>query len=176
MKRPRLFVGRMKFDLEAIAAALRIDQQEVIDAFGDGRGAWPFSEYWGKSLYRFVKHLNTNTPLSDGIVALRQLGDFRISVKALSANGVKFQQSKDVGFGRTSTKEGLLASLEACDRVIVVDITQFPEVEFLPLETTRLVSAVHNGLLTVNGWKRTTVHSWMNSIYEVEAVDLVPER
>jgi hypothetical protein len=172
MKRPKLVVSCVKFDASLISSALRVTQNEVLEAFRDGRGAWPFSEMWGKTLYEFIKHSNSNKPLSDGMVALDQLRDFNISVKALSKNGVKFQQSKDVGFGRTSTKEGLLVSLESCDRVIVVDLTEFPDVNFLPLDTTRLVSAVHKGELGIAGWKKAKLYRWINATYEVSHIEL----
>ena len=172
MKQPKLVISRVRFDTGQIAAALHVSPDEVLEAFRDGRGAWPFSEMWGKTLYEFIKHSNSNKPLSDGLVALEQLRDFKISVKALTRNGVKFQQSKDVGFGRTSTKDGLLISLEACDRVIVVDVTEFPVVAFLPLDTTRLVSAVHKGVLGVTGFTKERLYRWLDDTYEASRIDL----
>jgi hypothetical protein len=172
MKKPVLVISRITFDPARIAAALHLSEPQVVIAFTDGRGAWPFSEYWGEALYDFLKHSNSNNPLSDGAVALEQLRNFNVSVKALTANGIKFQQSKDVGFGRSSTKEGLLHSLESCDRVIAVDVTGFPIVSFIPLDTTRLVSAVHRGELGTNGWKRARLQAWLHETYDVSIIDL----
>lgn len=172
MKHPKLVVSRVTFDTDAIAKALRIKAEDVIKAFRDGRGAWPFSEVWGESLHGFIKHNNTNYPLSDGAVALSQLGDFRISVKALTGNGVKFQQSKDVGAGRTSTVDGLIRSLEACDRVIVVDLVEFPLVVFIPIDTTRLIGAVNRKELGVSGWKRDRLYQWLDATYDWKWLDL----
>lgn len=172
MRRPKIVISRVKFDVGLIADALRLTEEEVIRAFRDGRGAWPFSEMWGQKLYEFIMHSNSNKPLSDGAIALEQLRDFNVSVKALTRTGIKFQQSKDVGYGRTSTKEGLLASLESCDRVVAVDLTSFPTVNFLPIDTTRLVSAVHNGHLGTNGWTPSKVYEWLAATYEVSTIDL----
>jgi hypothetical protein len=168
--RPTLVISIVQFDVEAIAAALKLEPAQIAAAFRDGRGAWPFSELWGERLFEFVKHSNTNEPSSDGAVALEQLRNVNVSVKALSKAGVKFQQSKFVGFGRKTTKDDLIASVEACDRVIVVDIADFPSVRFIPLDGTRLVSAVHQGRLTANGWSRAQLGKWLSETYDVSEV------
>ena len=172
MTRPSLVVSIVHFDVDAIANALKLDPPQIESAMRDGRGAWPFSEFWGEKLFEFVKHSNSNEPSSDGAVALEQLRNVNVSVKALSKNGVKFQQSKFVGFGRTTTKENLIASVESCDRVIVVDITDFPVVRFIPLDGTRLVSAVYQGKLTTNGWSKAQLVRWLDETYEVSEVSL----
>lgn len=168
MKRPRLQIIRVHFDTDVLSDALHISKDEVISSFRDGRGAWPFSELWGQRLFEFAKHTNSNEPLSDGLLALERLGDLKVSIKALTKAGVKFQQSKFVGYGRTTTKNDLIASLEACDRVIVVDVTAFPEVDFIPLDTQRLISAAHRGNLTKTGWSRTKFYSWVEITYDPE--------
>lgn len=174
MSKPRLAVSILEFDIEAIAEALHLTSAEAQAAFRDGRGAWPFSELWGQRLYEFLKHTNTNVPISDGAFALGQLGDATISVKALTRAGVKFQQSKDVGIGRKSTKEKLVAALESCDRVIVVDVTDFPSVRFMPIDTTRLLSAVHTDRLTTSGWKKSRLLNWLDETYTVSEIALTP--
>ncbi|OYX19612.1 MAG: hypothetical protein B7Z04_08905 [Rhodobacterales bacterium 32-66-9] len=165
-------ISKLVFDTKMIAKALHIDEDEVVKAFSDGRGAWPFSELWGQSLYEFIKHANTNQPFSDGQFAIGQIGSAQISVKALTANGVKFQQSKDVGVGRKSTKQKLVSSLEACDRVVVVDLTEFPVVRFIPIESTRLISAAHSDRLRVGGWKKNALEAWLEEVYEVSEITL----
>jgi hypothetical protein len=169
---PKLVISKIEFDPDEIAAALRIPREQAIAAMRDGRGAWPFSEIWGEQLYEFIKHSNTNNPFSDGAVALQQLRDVSVSVKALTKGGIKFQQSKYVGFGRSTNKEGLIASLEACDRVVVVDIREFPIVSFIPIDGTRLVSAAHGDVLTVNGWSGTALYAWLTRTYDITEMTL----
>ena len=110
--------------------------------------------------------------MSDGAIALAQLRDVTISIKALTRSGIKFQQSKDVGSGRGTDQAGLIASLEACERVVIVDITEFPEVSFLPVDGTRLVSAAHKGDLTTKGWKKARVYAWIEATYAMSVADL----
>ncbi|MBE7184511.1 MAG: hypothetical protein INR68_08910 [Methylobacterium mesophilicum] len=172
MSSPKLVVTKIEFNPQSIAEALRIEPDQVISAFRDGRGAWPFSEIWGAKLYEFIKHGNTNVPFSDGAIALEQLRDVNVSVKALTRGGIKFQQSKFVGFGRRTDKEGLIASLEACDRVVIVDLTEFPTVSFLPVDGTRLVSAAHKGALTTTGWSKAALMKWLQATYAVSEVTL----
>lgn len=171
---PRLVITRTEFDADAIAKALRLNEPEVVAAFRDGRGAWPFSEQWGARLYEFVKHGNSNQAGSDGAVALEQLRDVKVSVEALSRNGVKFQQSKFVGSGRSTTKQDLISSLEACDRVIVVDITAFPEVRFVPVDGTKLLTAAHTGQLTTGGWTKPRFYAWLNASHAVSVLEVGP--
>lgn len=172
MSKPTLIISRIQFDVVAIADALKISEDEATSALRDGRGAWPFSEVWGGKLYDFIKHSNSNMPLSDGSVALGQLRDATVSVKALTRGGVKFQQSKFVGYGRSTDKSGLVASIEASDRVVVVDITEFPVVRFLPIDSTRLVGAAHTERLTINGWSKAKLYEWLAEVYELSEVGL----
>jgi hypothetical protein len=167
MAKPTLIISTIEFDADLIANGLKLSVEQVTEAFRDGRGAWPYSEVWGEKLFEFVKHSNSNQPSSDGAVALEQLRNVNVSVKALTPAGVKFQQSKFVGFRRSGSKDDLLASVEACDRVIVVDVTDFPVVRFIPIDGTRLVSAVHTGQLGTNGWRPARLRSWLNETYEV---------
>jgi hypothetical protein len=93
-------------------------------------------------------------------------------VKALTRGGVKFQQSKYVGYGRGTDKSGLIDSIEASDRVVVVDITDFPIVRFVPVDSTRLVSAAHTNRLTVNGWNKRKFYQWLDEVYDLSEVSL----
>lgn len=172
MPLPKLVVSKIEFDAAEIAGAMRISRDQAIAALRDGRGAWPFSEMWGERLFEFIKHSNTNNPFSDGAVALEQLRDVTVSVKALTRGGIKFQQSKYVGSGRGTNKTGLIASLEACDRIVVVDIRDFPIVSFIPIDATRLLSAAHTNILTVNGWSATSLYNWLRATYDVREVTL----
>lgn len=172
MPKPSLIISRIEFDVTAIASALKISEDQAISALRDGRGAWPFSEIWGEKLYEFIKHSNSNMPFSDGAVALGQLRDANISVKALTRGGVKFQQSKYVGYGRGTDKSGLVASIEASDRVVLVDITDFPVVRFIPIDSTRLVSAAHTERLTVSGWSKAKLYEWLEEVYDLSEISL----
>jgi hypothetical protein len=168
----KLVVSRITFEVAAIAAALKINAEDVVKAFRDGRGAWPFTEIWGAKLYEFIKHANTNQAFSDGAVALKQLRDMHISVKALTTGKLKFQQSKYVGFGRKTNKDGLIKSIEECDRIVIVDLTEFPIVRFLPIDSARLVGAAHKGDLTTNGWSHKQVQAWVKKTYDISEIEL----
>jgi hypothetical protein len=172
MKLPSLAALRLTFDLAKLSEALRLSSDVVQAAFRDGRGAWPFSEKWGERLFEFATHANTNMPVSDGVHQLQRLGDLSVSVKALTRAGVKFQQSKDVGSGRKSDRAKLIASLEGCDRVVVVDITSFPEVVFYPIDTRRLLSAAHSGRLGIGGWSPIQFKAWISETYHLGVVEI----
>ena len=166
MTLPKLVISLVDFD------ALKIAPDETVTAFQDGRGAWPFSEIWGEHLYEFIKHCNTNNPVSDGAIALEHLRDVNVSIKALTKSGIKFQQSKYVGYGRKTDQEGLIASIEACDRIIVVNITEFPTVRFIPIDAPRLVGAAYRGTLTTSCWRKPAFYAWLHATYDVSEVTL----
>lgn len=165
MKLPRIQIVRVNFDLSTLADALHLSHDEVTRAFRDGRGAWPFSELWGQKIFEFAMHLNSNEAGSDGVHALQMLGNLSVSVKSLTGSGVKFQQSKFVGSRRFGGKDELILSLEKCDRVVVVDITAFPVVDFIPVDGNRLLSAAHTGALTKGGWSRKRFYECLTQTY-----------
>ena len=166
--KPRLQVVSVKFALDELSIALRLPENIVQSALRDGRGAWPFTEAWGERVFEYATHANTNEAFSDGLVSLKRLGNMNVSVKALTGGRLKFQQSKFVGSGRSGDKSDLTASLEACDRVVVVDIRAFPLVEFYPLDVPRLLSAAHNGVLNTNGWWGAQFEDWVGRTYDVD--------
>lgn len=164
----KIAVVEVEFDLPELSKALRLPEEVVRSSFRNGAGASPFTEHWGSRLYDYVTHARSNQPASDGAVALERLGDLRVSVKALTSQGVKFLFSRNVGVGRSSSESDLIAALGGADRHVVVDIRRFPRVVFYPLPAGKLYEAAHSGRLRKSGWSGAQLEKWVDEVFEVE--------
>lgn len=145
---------KLVFDPERIATALWITTPQALKEFQDGRVVSRFSEYWTEKLYGFKKSDNTNTAMYDGIISNPLIGDMFISVRSLTKTGIKFQQSKFIGSGRSCSISDLKSSLISIDFEIVVDIIDFPTVILSVVSSDRLLQLVDAGKVTPSGLKR----------------------
>lgn len=141
-------------DETKIALALGLKPEQVLKEFKDARVISRFSEYWAGRLYEYKKIENSNNESYDGIIEIRLLGHIHVSIKCLTQSGIKFQQSKYVGSGRTCDTKKLLASFKNVDFVIIIDITEFPVIKFVPITTKVLIQLVNTGLLTCSGYRK----------------------
>ncbi len=166
--KPPLRVYEFQADAPAIAAALKIDETDVVTAFRDGRVSSRFGEYWASKVYGYERESSSNAAFSDGYIG-GALG-LKVSVKSLSPASVKFQQSKDQGSGRKCTKEGLKAALKRCDRHLVVDCSEFPVLKMVAIPSAFLVDRVANDALTCNGWKPKRFYEQLKEEYDLQFI------
>lgn len=168
-------VKRVVFDAPAIAKALHVPESVAVAKFKDGRVAGQWTELWGARLYAYVVHGHANVPATDGAVSAAALGDLGVSVKSLTARGVKFQQSVYVGAGRSCSQGDLINSISKSDRHLVVDVRAFPTVDFVVLTSTWLLNKAHAGALTPGGWSGGRLYDELSADKlppEVEVIDL----
>ena len=127
---------------------------QVLKEFTDGRVISRFSEHWAAVLFEFEKSKNTNEKSTDGKIVHPLLGSIRIGVRSLTNSGIKFQDSKYIGSGRKCDDEALIESISKIDFEIVVDIIDFPQIYFVPINSKDLMDAFEAGKLTCNGLRR----------------------
>lgn len=149
-KRP-LTVWEATFSAADIGQALKVSPDDVIRKFRDGRVASWFAEIWGEQLFRYKTHASSNHPGSDGLIDLGVIGDYEVSVRCLTRSGIKFQKSSQMGSGRSATQGDLEAALRSVERVVVVDIRNFPMVFFLSIDSKWLLQLCQEGCLTTAG-------------------------
>lgn len=154
----RVVVKRAAFDPAAIAKALHVPEAVAVAKLRDGRVVAQWAEVWGARLYAYVVHGHANVAASDGAVLAQELGDLGVSVKSLTARGVKFQQSIFVGKNRPCSQEDLANSIARVDRYVVVDIRAFPQVDFVVLPSTWLLQETHAGRLQPGGWSASAFY------------------
>lgn len=167
------------FNSKALALCLGMSDDEESTAeekintvFSDGRTASKFSEHWGAPLYGYDVATNNNEKASDGVMVNKKKGSPppRISVKTLTKHGVKFQQSKYIGIGRTCTKNDLLTSLSYNYITYVMDVMDFPYVYSTYVLHEQLVECVVYDKLTFGGWNR---NQYYNNVFDKPFEELI---
>lgn len=109
----------IQFDVVALAAVLHVPQELVPRLFADGRIAFGFAELWMVKQFHAPLRKGKNSPSS---------------VRMLTDEGVKFQDSKNLGIGREpATRAELKASIVELDRRYVCDVRWFPKVTLYKL-------------------------------------------
>jgi hypothetical protein len=136
----------MKIDTDTLSESLLISPDECMDAFSDGRVISRFSEYWVCKALGFTKHSNTNHKSSDA-----HCNGFEISIRSLTKNGIRFQDSRFIGAGRTCSRQDLIDSVEATDRWAVCDINDFPYIHIYQLRSMTIRQWVTEGEVTPSG-------------------------
>lgn len=172
MAKSALTVLRTKLSLDDISKALRITPEEAVAKFQDARITSWFAEIWGERLFNYTKHLSANHPGSDAAIALGDIGRFDIGVRCFFRNTIKFQKSKFIGSGRSATMDDLISSIEDVERYVIVDLRQFPQLDFYPLDTKALLRLVREGKLKTNGISPARFDAWVAESFDVTVKEI----
>jgi hypothetical protein len=160
-----------ELSVSEIGAALKLTPEDVIAKFRDARITSWFAEIWGERLFSYRKHTSSNHPGSDASIPLGAIGRFDISVRCLTRAGIKFQKSKNIGSGRSATLEDVYSAIEGVERVVVVDIREFPRLRFIPLDSKWLLRRARHGKLTPTGMTAANFEAWLDSDFSVPRKD-----
>lgn len=167
----RVPIYEFELDLGEVAHALWVSEEDALKGLADGRVASRWAEHWGARVGKIVKSTNTNEKGFDLSATVADIS-IQVSNKCLSNSGVKFQQSRFVGSGRSCTTDDLLASLESTDLVQVVDITGLPKIRLVTVRARDLRKEVKGGRLTPSGWRRASFYDFLKRVYDPEVVRL----
>lgn len=173
MAKRHLEVVRSKMPLGEIARALRISTEDAIEKFKDPRVASWFAEIWGETLFGFRRHPSSNNPGSDAKLVLGAIGRFEISVRCFNKGNIKFQKSKFIGSGRSATPNDLLKSVEAVERIVLVDLRQFPILNFYPINSKDILRLIRKGELTNTGLTPRRFDAWLETDFDLRLTDIV---
>ncbi len=118
--------GRLTWDLDAIAAALKIQPADVREYFTDGRRV------------SFILERRIAREVLKGKVAESEGADYDLTdasgdkweVRSITRGGVYFCPSYMVGSGRSFAAAGFLAKLDEIKGYILADVEMFPNVSF----------------------------------------------
>lgn len=138
-------------DAAALADALTITEAQVKEAFRDGRVSSRFAEYWAATMYSLVLYPNKNHPSSDGYYSLPDRSKIEVSIRTLTARGIRFQDSKFIGVGRSCSLDDLKASIRRTDQWIIINVANFPTVEGYKVKCSTLEHWIDAGELTPGG-------------------------
>ena len=137
-------------NINLLAEALLMPEQDCVDEFRDGRVASRFTEHWAARIFGFKRHRRDH-PGSDGYYVLPEGDEIRGAVRTLTESGIKFQDSKYIGSGRSCSQQDLTRSIRNTDMWIVFDIRNFPIVEPIKVRTSILEYWIEQGDLTTAG-------------------------
>lgn len=146
-----LSTRHLSLDIHALASALAIDEDNVIDSFRDGRVASRFTEHWAEEMFGVCKYSDTNHPHSDAFILLPDNSTFEVAIRCLTFSGIKFQASRHQGAGRTCSTTHVKNSIRSVDRWIVFDMRSFPKVTASMLRVALLEEWIDQGHLTIAG-------------------------
>jgi len=118
--------GSLSWNLEQIAAALKISTDAVQEYFTDGRRVSFILE---RRIANEVLKATLAKSEGAGYDLVDASGD-KWEVRSISAGGVYFCPSYMVGSGRTFNEPGFLEKLGEIKGYILTDITSFPDVPF----------------------------------------------
>jgi hypothetical protein len=174
----QLVVVQAHLSLAGLARSLRISEPDAIEKFQDPRVTSWFAEIWGETLFGYRRHASSNHPGSDAQLALGPIGRFDISVRCFNKGSIKFQKSKFIGFGRSASADDLIASVEEVERMVIVDLRQFPLLSFYPIDSKSVLRLIRLGELTKSGLTPRRFDAWIardfNVVYKI--IDLpIPE-
>jgi hypothetical protein len=172
MAKQPLTVVRSTVSLDEIAKALRISPKDALEKFTDPRVVSWFAEIWGETLFGFRRHPSSNHPGSDASLILGAIGRFDVSVRCFNKGNVKFQKSKFIGSGRKGTDNDLIESVEAVERIVIVDLRKFPTLDFYPIDSKSVLKRIREGNLTLNGLTPKRFGAWMNEAFETHIVEI----
>lgn len=149
----------IEFPLSNLAAALGLTPGQTVEIYKDARACSPILER------RHANDLNlifkgSNNPYVD---LVNEQG-LRYSLKCLGKSGVKFQASRYVGSGRKCSVDDLIASLTEADIFVISDITNFPKISVIEINSSDLIKAVNNGRLGTGGWSGKQFRSNIDEI------------
>ena len=127
MSKP-VFVAR--WNVEELAAAMRIPAESVIAFYTDGRRAAFLLESAARS--HLVAYPSASE--ADAYDLVDRTGR-RWEVRGLTKNGVFFDPSSSHGTGRSYSEDAFLAKLKAIAGFYVADLTLFPSVPFYQISS-----------------------------------------
>lgn len=167
-KKPLLVIKTMELNVLEMADAACVSFNQLMRELKDGRVCSRYTEHWSADLFGFEKHSDTNHKDSDGAYEATEDQQAQlVSVKCLTGNGVKFQNSKDVGAGRKCDTAKLLEAINATHKIMVVDITLMPTVRLIPLDSATVARWVKDGRLGVGGLKKQGFSKLLEESYEL---------
>ncbi len=127
--------GWFEFNVDALANALELSEEETTVYFNDGRKV----SFLIERRHRDIMPGSTLASSEGAGYDLVDANGGLWEVRSLTGNGIYFCPSGMVGKGRKFCEDGFLAKLDDIEGYLVTDITQFPNMPYwiIPSEEVR---------------------------------------
>ncbi len=135
--------GVLSWDVEAIAKALKISENDVREYFTDGRRVSFILE---RRLAKEVLH-GKLAPTEGASYDLIDPEGNHWEVRSLTSRGIYFSPSYMVGSGRSFEESGFQRKLEDVSGFIVSDVESFPDIKFWFVRSEQVKLWWNKGLL-----------------------------
>lgn len=132
---------------DQVATAFGVHLARAIKSLGNGRTFAPWGELLCEVIKLVILHLSNDVKGSDGVDHEGK----NISIKSLTALGLKLQQSGFTGKGRTCTHDDLVQSIAEDEFHVSVDITKLHCIRVTCMPKDLVMKWVEEGLLTASG-------------------------
>lgn len=151
---------QMEFSIHELANATGMTPRQVEKWGKDGRNMSCIAETNAARLYQFT-HVGGNSPI-DGKIESILIGEMKkISVRCMSSH-VRFQRSENQGKGRYCTRSDLREAIQAVDFHIVVDIWNFPNVRYVAIPRSQVMTLFEQRSVTPSGVDRRNFYNMFN--------------
>lgn len=132
---------------DQVATAFGVFVFKALKSLGNGRTFAP----WGEMLCELIKlailHLSNDVKGSDGVAPTGEM----VSIKSLTSQGLKLQQSGFTGKGRTCTHADLVFSIDAAQFHVAVDITKLHCIRVTCFPKELALAWAKEGMITASG-------------------------
>lgn len=135
--------GILRWDIKAIAAALKISEDDVREYFTDGRRVSFILER------RLAKEVLKGrlAPTEGAGYDLIDSEDNHWEVRSITKGGIYFSPSYMVGSGRSFEESGFLRKLEDLKGFIISDVESFPDIRFWIITSGQIKRWWNDGVL-----------------------------
>lgn len=136
--------GTLAWQLDELARALQVTQEDVREYFTDGRRVSFLIE---RRLAREVVAGGKLAASEGASFDLQDAAGRKWEVRSISSSGIYFCPSYMVGSGRSFNEEGFLQKMAEIDGYILSDIESFPSVPFWVLPKSVIETWYRSGML-----------------------------
>lgn len=138
---PDVFTGRMDWNLQELSRALRLTESQTRSYFTDGRRSGFLVEN------RIINQNKTLTAASKNATYDARDKKDMWEIRTLTARGVSFVPSIDIGGGRSFNKIRFEQKLQDVAGFIVCDISTFPDVPYWSIPSRIIIRWHHHEIL-----------------------------
>lgn len=150
-----------EIDYNKIAEGLGIPLEDCKEFFNDGRIMGRLAEFVYAQKTGGWRCDSENSPFD----VHSKDGD-RVEVRSITKNGVSFASSKEVGYGRSVTKQGYAEKLDSLDYYACVDFSDMNTLNFIEVDKEFLNEIENSGIMRKN--KSVNMKKFLNFVGDSE--------
>lgn len=157
---PGVYTGEMRWDLDELAASLKITEEQVRTYFKDGRRSGFLVET------RIVNENPALAPAPKNAVFDARDGEDMWEIRTITGNGVSFIPSVDRGGGRKFDPVRFEQKLHDVAGFIVCDVSKFPAVPYWSIPSRVIAKWHYNGVISSGAFSYGKAMKAIKDLYD----------